>query len=153
MLFSILLLLPALLTTLFSHLLRYSKVWNEFRRPHHVVPVNYQQFNLHEDNFFLSNILCFFVISDLCKWTNEMHFFIFIYSTIFMSILHVSNNLVLHHQEFIVVYCFTQLCTIVQICPAAAADKWIINWKRYDIVLLITSWGDWGKPRKLFNSR
>ena len=36
-----------------------------------------------------------------------------------MSTLHVSKDLVSNHQEFIVVYCITQLCTVVQTCPAA----------------------------------
>ena len=44
-------------------------------------------------------------------------FYIFIYSTIFISTLHVSKDRVVHHQEFIIVYCITQLCTILQICP------------------------------------
>ena len=43
--------------------------------------------------------------------------FIFVYSTIF--ILHISNDRVFHHQELIVVYCITQLGTIVRMCPAA----------------------------------
>ena len=50
-------------------------------------------------------------------------FCIFIYSTIFMSTLHVSSDLVVHHQEYNVVYCITQLCTIVQMCPAALVFK------------------------------
>ena len=42
-----------------------------------------------------------------------MYFFcIFICSTIFMSTLHLSKDLVVHHQEFIVVYCITQFCTV-----------------------------------------
>ena len=46
-----------------------------------------------------------------------MHFLdVFIYSTIFMSTLHVSKDRVVHHQELIVVYCITQLCTIVRMC-------------------------------------
>ena len=49
-----------------------------------------------------------------------MHFFMFMYSTIFISTLHVSNYRVVHHQAFIVVYCITQLYTIVQMCTAAA---------------------------------
>ena len=39
-----------------------------------------------------------------------------------MSTLRVSKNLVVHHHEFIIVCCITQLCTIVQMCPAAAGQ-------------------------------
>ena len=46
-----------------------------------------------------------------------------IYSTIFISTLHVSNDRVVHNQEFIVVYSITQLCTTVQMCPAALVFK------------------------------
>ena len=38
--------------------------------------------------------------------------FIFIYSTIFMSTLHVSKDRVVHYQGSIVVYSITQLCRI-----------------------------------------
>ena len=36
-------------------------------------------------------------------------YFLYIYSTIFMSTLHVSKDLVVHHQDFIIMYCITQL--------------------------------------------
>ena len=45
-------------------------------------------------------------MNQLCKWTNKMHFYILIYSTVFMSTLHVSNDRVVHHQGLIVVYTF-----------------------------------------------
>jgi hypothetical protein len=45
--------------------------------------------------------------------------YIFINSTIFMSTLHVLNDQVFHHQQFIVVYSITQLYTIVRMFPAA----------------------------------
>ena len=38
---------------------------------------------------------------------------LYIYSTIFMSTQQVSKVRVVHHQELIVVYCITQLCTIM----------------------------------------
>ena len=41
------------------------------------------------------------------------------YSTIFMSTLYVSKDRVVRHQEFIVVYCITQLSTNVRVCPPA----------------------------------
>ena len=39
--------------------------------------------------------------------------YIYIYSTIFMSTLHVSNDRAVHHQQLIVVHCITQLCTLL----------------------------------------
>ena len=70
------------------------------------------------------NIICFKVVTKqpgaiLTTKHNYVNvptictFYIFIYSTIFMSTLHVSDDRDVHHQELIVVYCITQLCTIV----------------------------------------
>ena len=52
----------------------------------------------------LFDAVCTVRRNQLCKWTNEMHFGIFIYFTIFISTVHVSKDGAVHHQVLIVVY-------------------------------------------------
>ena len=61
-----------------------------------------------------------FIITYYVNGPTRCNFYIFIYSTIFISTLHFSNDRIVHHQEFVVVYCITQLCAIVQMCSPAA---------------------------------
>ena len=61
----------------------------------------------------------------------------------FMSTLHVSNDRVVHHQELIVVYCITQLCTILRVCPAGQLNTHshdcteLCNTAHYDQLLMM----------------
>ena len=48
--------------------------------------------------------------------TNKMHSFIYIYSIIFISTLHVSSDRMFHHQEFSLFTVFTALYRLYCVC-------------------------------------
>ena len=69
----------------------------------------------------ICNLMCVLcIVSNYVNKTNKMlSFYTYIYSIIFMSTLHVSNDRVIHNQEFSLLTVFTALHKIVQTCPAA----------------------------------
>ena len=75
----------------------------------------------------------------LCKQNQQdALFFIYIYSIIFISTLHVSNDHIVHNQEFSLFIVFTALYKIVQTCPVA-----LVFWLCHKAVNTVNNENSW----------